>query len=266
MIATLTRYLRLYACFVRFSFSRSFEFRFDFFMRILMDVIYYAVAISFFRILFLHTPLLGGWSEPQLMIFVAAYCMVDAIIMTIVSNNSWTFPQLVNRGDLDYYLLRPVSSLFFVSLRDFAASSFFNLIITGCLLTWAIARYPEPIALYKTAIFVLMIFNGAFLFYCLVMIANMVVFFTQAGQGFGNLLWGMSKLGERPDRIYKGWLRRIVTTLLPFSVMSSFPTRILIEDFDWEILLHTFAVSAAFFSLLLWLWNRGLRSYSSASS
>lgn len=266
MIDTLVRYLRLFGYFIRFSFSRSFEFRFDFYMRIIMDVIYYAVAISFFRVLFLHTSALGGWSEPQLMIFVAGYCMVDAICMTVISNNAWQFPQLINRGDLDYYLLRPVSSLFFVSLRDFAASSFVNLLITIGILAWAIARYPEPLAWWRIVVFVLMIFNGAFIFYCLNTLANMVVFFTQSGEGFGHLLWSMNKFGERPDRIYTGWLRRVVTLLLPFCVITSYPARLLIEDFDWGILAHTVGVSVAFFLIVLWTWNRGLRAYSSASS
>src|ERR1017187_3025518 len=124
----IVRYVRLFAYFVSFSFSRSFEFRFDFYMRIIMDVVYYAVALSFFKILFLHTPNLGGWNEPQMMIFVSAYIMVDAINMTLFANNLFQFPSLVNRGDLDYYLVRPVSTLFFVSLRDFAANSFVNIL------------------------------------------------------------------------------------------------------------------------------------------
>ena len=41
----------------------------------------------------------------------------------------WWLPMLINRGDLDYYLVRPVSTLFFVSFRDFAANSFVNLVI-----------------------------------------------------------------------------------------------------------------------------------------
>ncbi len=265
-LQTLWRYFRLFGYFVAFSFSRSLEFRFDFFVRILMDVVYYCVAISFFRVLFLHTPNLGGWNEPQLMIFVAGYCMVDAICMTLFSNNTWQFPFLVNRGDLDYYLVRPVSTLFFVSLRDFAANSFFNLVITFGLLAWAVGRYPEPISVLKCMLFVGLIFNGAFLFYCMNMLANMVVFFTQSSEGFGYLIWSMNKFGERPDRIYSGWLRRVVTIMLPFAVIASFPTRLLLEEFDWQILGHTLAVTMAFYLLLLVTWQRALRAYSSASS
>lgn len=264
--ATARRYARLFAYFVAFSFSRSFEFRFDFYMRIIMDVFYYTVAIAFFRIILLHTPELGGWNEPQMMIFVAGYCMVDALNMTLFSNNMWQFPLLVNRGDLDYYLIRPVSSLFFISLRDFAANSFVNLLITLGMFVWALGRYPGPIPAWKIPLFLLLMLNGTLIFYCLNIMANMMVFFTHSAEGFGHMVWTMMKFGERPDRIYVGLLRRFVTFVLPFALIASFPTRLLIEEFSWEILLHIFGVTACLFAFTLWVWSRALRAYSSASS
>lgn len=231
-----------------------------------MDVIYYAVAIAFFKIIFLHTPNLGGWNEPQMMIFVAAYCMVDAVNMTLFSNNVWQFPMLVNRGDLDYYLIRPVSSLFFISLRDFAANSFVNLLITGGLLAWAIHGYPEPISVGKVLAFLLLILNGTLIFYCMNIMSNMIVFFTQSSDGFGHMIWSMMKIGERPDRIYTGLVRKVVTTVLPFALIASYPTRVMIEPFDPWILFEIVVVTIGIFSVTLFVWSRALRNYSSASS
>ena len=265
-MSTLLRYLRLFGYFVAFSFSRTFEFRFDFYMRIVMDVVYYTVSIAFFRILFLHTPSFGGWNEPEMMIFVSGYCMVDAITMTLFANNMWQIPTLVNRGDLDYYLIRPVSSLFFVSLRDFAANSFLNLVITFGILGWAVHHYPEPIPPAKVALFIALIFNGSLIFYCLTMLGNMATFFTQSPQGFGHLVWSLNRFSERPDRIFRGWLRRVLLLVLPVSLIASFPTRLIVEKFDSRILLHIFAVSIALFCLVVWTWGKALRRYSSASS
>ncbi|MCB0385330.1 MAG: hypothetical protein KDD43_08040, partial [Bdellovibrionales bacterium] len=65
------RYLRLYMYFLRFSFSRAMEFRIDFFFRIFMDLIFYIVNILFFKVIFIHSDLLAGWTEPQVFIFVS---------------------------------------------------------------------------------------------------------------------------------------------------------------------------------------------------
>ena len=128
---SLLRYLRLYGYFVRFSTSRTLEFRIDFFFRVFMDLVYYGVNIAFYGVIFLHTELLGGWTRDQSLVFMGGFLLVDAIVMTLFSNNIWWLPILINRGDLDYYLLRPVSSLFFLSVRDFAVNSFINLRVRG---------------------------------------------------------------------------------------------------------------------------------------
>ena len=127
----MNRYLRLYLQFLKFSFSRSLEYRMDFWFRIVMDCMFYVVELIFFTILYQHTDMLGGWNYDQILIFVSGFLVIDAIHMTVFSNNMWWMPILVNKGDLDYYVVRPVSSLFFLSLRDFAANSFLNLLIAS---------------------------------------------------------------------------------------------------------------------------------------
>ena len=98
----MARYLRLYLQFLSFSFSRSLEYRMDFWFRIVMDCMFYAVELIFFTVLYQHTDLLGGWNYDQVLIFVSGYLIIDAIHMTVFSNNLWWLPIYVNKGDLDY--------------------------------------------------------------------------------------------------------------------------------------------------------------------
>jgi ABC-2 type transport system permease protein len=246
--------------------SKAFEFRFDFYMRIIMDLFYYAVAIAFFRVIFLHTSTLGGWNESQMMVFVSGYLIVDAINMTVFANNMWGLAPIINKGELDYYLVRPVSSLFFLSLRDFAANSFLNLLCAFGIFVWAIHGYTPWPGIAKIVLFFLMLFNGSIIFASLNVMANALTFWTHSPRGFGELVWYMTKFSEKPDRIYTGFTRKVLTLVLPYAVVSSFPARLLLEAFSWHILLHMIGVSLFFVGMLILLWNRGLCDYSSASS
>ena len=78
------RYATLYAYFLRFSVSRALEFRLDFFFRVVMDVIYYAVNLAFFEIIYRNTTTLGGWTIEQARVFICAYFVIDAVHMTVV--------------------------------------------------------------------------------------------------------------------------------------------------------------------------------------
>jgi ABC-2 type transport system permease protein len=260
------RYLKLYYYFVRFSLSRAMEFRMDFFFRIVMDVLFYLVNISFYKIIFLNTSLLGGWNEAQMLVFVAGYLVVDALNMTIFSNNAWWLPIYINKGELDYYLVRPVSSLFFLSLRDFAVNSFMNLLMAIGILVWALWQYPVPLGLGRLLLFGTLLINGTLLYHLFHLLTIIPVFWVHSGRGIEQVFWGFSRSMERPDRIFYGWVRKFLTTIIPFSLMASFPARILLEGIDWRLLSNIIVVTILFFLVIVWLWRMGLRAYSSASS
>lgn len=260
------RYFRLYLHFLRFSFSKAMEFRVDFFFRIVMDCFFYAINIAFYQLLFLHTSTLAGWNEEQAMIFVAAYILVDALQMTIFSTNLWWFPILVNRGDLDYYLVRPVSTLFFLSTREFAANSLCNVFIAIGIMIWAFFSYSGPLLWWKILLFIVLILNGTFMYYMVHMLFLVGVFWTHSARGFDSMFRQLCLVYERPDGIFRGTARKIFTTILPFCLMCSFPARLLFEDFQFSILLHIIAVTLCIFFLLQAVWKISLKAYSSASS
>lgn len=260
------RYLRLFGYFVRFSVSRSLEFRVDFFFRIVMDAIYYAMQLLFYKIIFLNTAILGGWSEPQVMVFVATYLIVDAIQMTLFSNNVWWLSTLINKGDLDYYLVRPVSSLFFISVRDFATNSFLNFLMTIGVAYWAFGKYTEPIPWYVFILYAYCIFLGSLIHYALHILFVLPIFWTHSGRGLMGIFWNMGKFMERPDSIFTGWTRRILISVLPFSLMASFPARVIWDANPFEVTAVVTAGAVVSMLVVMVLWQLGLRSYSSASS
>ncbi|MCC7440514.1 MAG: ABC-2 family transporter protein [Bdellovibrionales bacterium] len=261
------RYLRLYAAFVRFSFSKAMVFRLDFSFRIVMDLIYYAVNLAFYGVITSHSEQLAGWDSGQVRIFVSGYLLLDAIAMTLFSTNLWMFSKAVNTGELDYHLVRPVSSLFFLSLREFAANSFVNLLMAAGIMAWAIGSYSESFSAGRVILYLALILNGTLLYYVLQMLTAVPVFWTQSGMGLQGLFHQMARLMERPDGVFRGWSRKIVTIFVPFALMASFPARVLFSaEVDYGLLLHLAAVTAAFWGILLFVWARGLRAYSSASS
>lgn len=262
----MTRYLRLYAHFLRFSFSKAMEFRVDFFFRVVMDIVFYAVQFGFFHIIYLHTPLLAGWDIDQMRVFVATFIFVDALHMTVFSNNCWMMPIYINRGDLDYYLTKPVSTLFFLSLKDFAANSFLNLVIATGILAWALMSYPAPFEPLKLGVYILLLLNGAFLYFLTYLLFILSVFWSQSPRGFGDLFHSVSHVMERPDRIYRGVVRKVFIYILPFALVASVPTRFLLEKDQWELVWLAAGVSVGFFCAIQLVWRLGLRNYSSASS
>jgi len=260
------RYLSIYAACVRFSFRRAMEFRLDFFFRVGMDGLWYAMNLAFFGLLYQHTSLLAGWDEAAVRIFVASLFVMDAVHMTLFSNNMWWFPTYVNRGDLDYHLLRPVSSLFFLSMRDFAVNSFLNLLMALGILVWALASYPRALPAENVLAYALALPLGIFIHYALLMLFLIPVFWLHGGTGLRDVYYTMDRFAGRPDGLWKGWMRHVLTVVLPMALVVSYPTRALVEAEPWGYALHVALAAGTLFVLLVLLWRAGLRAYSSASS
>ncbi len=260
------RYLRLYLHFLRFSVSRAMEFRLDFYFRVIMDGVFYAVNIGFFSVLYRHTSLLGGWDLDQIYIFVCSYLLVDALYMTLFANNMWWLPIFINRGDLDYYLVRPVSSLFFLSLREFAANSFLNLILAAGLTAWAVLRYPHPLEFGRGLLYAAFLLLGTFVLFLTRLLFLIPTFWLHSGIGLRELSWSMDALSERPVQIYGTWLRRALLTVLPFGFVASVPAAVFFEGLTLDHLALAVSVAGGLFLVALWGWRRGLTVYSSASS
>jgi len=260
------RYIRLYAYFLQFSFSKAMQFRLDFCFRIMMDCLFYLIQFLFFNVLYLHTNTLAGWDMDQMSIFIAGYIFIDALHMTVFSTNCWWFPIYINRGDLDYYLTKPISTLFFLSVREFAANSFVNLIIASVLLATMISNYPGEFSSFKIIGFVVLLVFGTLMYFFMHLIFLLSVFWSGSPRGFSDVFFAASHVMERPLKIFKGPVRFTFLYILPFGVMASYPASFLLEEATWEIVLTVVGMTFALFCTSLFIWNRGLKVYSSASS
>lgn len=261
------RYLRLYLYFLRFSFSKAMEFRVDFFFRVVMDVVFYALQFLFFGIIYQFTPILGGWTQEQMTIFICAFIFVDAFHMTFFASNTWWLPIAINRGDLDYYLTKPVSSFFFLGFKEFAANSLMNLILATGLIVWALIQYEQNFSFFEIFVFSLLLLNGAFLYFMTYLIFLLTVFWSGSPRGFSEVFYSVEKVFQKPDGIFSGYFRRFFLTFLPFSIMASYPTRYLLEaEFRLNIIYEVVVASLFVYLLVGFLWKQGLKNYSSASS
>jgi len=261
------RYLRLYLYFLQFSFSKALQFRLEFTFRIFMDLAYHLLNLYFFKTIFQYTNFIEGWNEDQVILFVCGFILNDAIYMTFFSTNCWWLPIHINKGELDYYLTKPIRPLFFLSLKDFAANSFVNLLVAIGLFVWALIPLWGSFTLLKFSVYCLLLLNGAVLWYLFHLLFYLPVFWTQSPRGFESLLWGFDNIVKYPHMIQKGFLRIFFTYILPLNLMISFPTSYLLSDEGGRYFLVTsLGLSLLIWSIVMKLWSMGLRRYSSASS
>lgn len=261
----LRKYLRLYWSFFRASFIADLEYRANFASRIVTDIFWYLAQIITFEGIFLHTPDLGGWTAPQMRVFLGVLFVVDAIYMVLFYENLDRMTERVRKGELDIFLAKPVNSQFMVSLQRANTAILGNLLIASLWLGWSLSQIPDfnPLKLFWLMMLVpcgvLAIYATRFAF-----VATSVIFTRSDSLQF--LWFQIYKLGMRPDSIYVPWFRVLMLSVIPFGIVASVPTRSLLFEPDYN--LYAWVVLWSF--VLLYasnkFWNYCLRQYSSASS
>ena len=134
------------------------------------------------------------------------------------------------------------------------------------IMSWALVRYPEPLAAGRVLLFALMLACGTFLFYTLHMVFIIPVFWLHSRMGVREVFWSLQHFANRPHGIYTVWVRRVLVSILPLAFISSVPVTALFEGASPGLLLHVAAVVVLPFVFMVWFWKRGLAAYSSASS
>jgi ABC-2 type transport system permease protein len=96
-------------------------------------------------------------------------------------------------------------------------------------------------------------------------IASLAIF-TVAADGIQFVYYTLFRLGERPDSIYSGWIRRIVLYVVPFAMLASMPMRALTGTLTNEMFIVVLLLSAGFMIVALRMFSFCLQRYSGASS
>ena len=106
------RYLRLMRAFARFTLLNEMAFRANFLVKISVELIWLGLLLIFYDTVFRLTSAIEGWNHAQFLIFLGIYYSLEGVIETFFLENCNEFSDLVRKGDLDIYLLKPIDERF----------------------------------------------------------------------------------------------------------------------------------------------------------
>jgi ABC-2 type transport system permease protein len=265
-VSSIIRYLRLYLFFLHLAFKRATYFKADFWFRVLMDIVFYLLQIFFFKVLYLHTSSLAGWDTDHAQVFVASFLVVNALVMALFVNGIYQVRDSVSKGKFDYFLLRPVSSLYLAICADISVASLVNLVVALSYLAWTLVHVNVSLSLGGIALHLLLLVNGGLLQALMMLGCCISCFWTGSLDGSMALYHSTKELYTRPVALFNKTMQIVLITLVPYGLVASIPTTLLFEGPSLALLLALIGTTLAYLSVLLYLWNKGTRAYHSASS
>lgn len=257
--------LKIFGVQLRNNWVREAVYRTNFLTAIGVDLIWIAIEFTLFGVIYANTPTIGGWTQDQVYFFLGVFFSSDALFTIFFQRNFWNFSDLVNRGELDILLTKPVPPLFLVLTRWINLTAFGNFLLGfGILLKYAGPAGFEGGWHWLTVAFWLLVgvTSAALIRFAF----SIWIFWTERGFAFSRLYYQFFSFATKPDPMYPKWIRYLILSALPFGFIGSIPARAIIQGLTGAEYVLVASVLATFWIFNRTLWLAGLRRYQSASS
>ena len=145
----------------------------------------------------------------------------------------------------------------------------FLLILSIILYNILITFHPHSLSALNILLFILSISMGVLIWYSFEFIISSLTFFLRDFRTGGWLGHEIIKFSMRPDSIYRGFLRKILFTILPMALVASVPSRLLLYGLtpqNQKYLIVQILVVSILLILTRIFWRIGLKKYESAQS
>ena len=261
------RYFKVWLAFFRNTLSRDMEYKMNFILEIFIDMIYYGSLFFFFKVIFQFTDSLGVFNQDATIIFLITLYIADSLYQFFLGGNVFEVNNKVRTGDLDFILLKPINSQFFISFRYVSIHSLICVCVLSCLLIKLTYQYHnESFNIINYLFYNCSLIIGMSIFYSFEFLIACLSFWLRNFSYAGWLASELIKYARRPDSIYTKWFRKTLFSVFPMAMICSVPSRMIIFGVDYRLLLLQLFVALFFLWLTTIIWKKGLLRYESASS
>lgn len=243
------------------------EYRANFVLAALSSAMSLAGALFVLWTLFRTGYQLGGWSWPEAMLVVAAYTILDGFQTTFLAPNRQQLTEAVREGTLDFVLIKPIDTQFWLSARQVRLWGVPNLLLGVGLLLFGWAHLePGRAPAWGLLAFVPAMAVGLTILYALGYILSTVTIWFVKMDNITVAMQSLLEAGRYPVAAYPAAYRVFFTFLLPVAFMTTVPAELVTGRAGWAALGGGALAAVALLLFARWFWIKALRSYTSASS
>lgn len=258
------KYFKVWLRFAVNGFQSQTQARFAMVIFLVGKILRFFVYTFFIIILVQNTKSLAGYSLNQTIFFFLSFNLVD-IVSQLFFREVYRFRQAVVMGTFDFYLVKPINSLFRSLLGGPDLIDFITLIP----LIWAIVflmiklGIGDFVGILSYILLIVVAFLIAASFHILVLALAVVT--TEIDHAI-MMYRDIVGMGRFPIDIYIEPLRGFLTFIIPVGIMMSFPAKSLLGILSPGLVIYAIIFSLGLFYLSLKIWQMSLREYSSVSS
>jgi len=262
----LAHHLRVWLASARYSVVRMMMFRGDFLVWSLVELFWMGVNLMLVSVIFAHTDTVAGWTQYQMLLLVGTSMLIQRFLMGFFWSSIFELGRNIRTGNFDFFLAQPGNLMFMATTRKLDPDSLLNSLVALAVVVYAARQLGLHPGAAEVALYALMVGCGVVIHYSLLVLCIAPAFWITSAQGIEGSYFTLSEFSRLPREAFRGLSRVVFVWALPVVVVSNTPARTLFGGAEPGALLWLAGITAAWFTLAVVVFHRGLRRYSSASS
>ncbi|WP_421656117.1 ABC transporter permease [Leptothermofonsia sp. ETS-13] len=206
----------------------------------------------------------AGWSWEQALVVLGVFTLLQGFSSTFLAPNLNRIVRHIQQGTLDFVLLKPINSQFWLSTHTLSPWGFPDLVFGLIVICYAGARLGLHVGDYLLSL--VPILFGFLILYSLWFILGATSIWFVKIYNVTEVLRGLLEAGRFPIVAYPTAYRFFFTFVVPVAFLTTVPAEVILGrgEIGWTIGAGVLAIALLFASRTFWQF--ALRFYTSASS
>lgn len=239
------------------------EYEADFLIGVVGNALRLSVGLVFVWALFSQVPHIAGWDLWEVG-FLYALVTIPQGLDILVFNGHWSIRRLVNSGQFDRILVRPLPGWLQVLAQDSGVNGLAGIALGAAILWYSSAQLGLAWDICRLAFLVCVLAGSTVLIAAMTFAANCLVFWEPAATAtLPDLLVRTTEFAKFPLPAYGGVVRFLLVSVIPVGFISYFPSLVLLgKESDWLVVGMVSPLAGPVAAVVAhFVWSRGLTRY-----
>lgn len=260
----MNRYLKVLRLFWSTAIAVELEYRLNFLIASITSIAN-LVGSLFGLFLFYRTGYtFQGWSWQEATIVLGLFTLLQGFSATFLVPNLNSIVKQVEQGTLDFVLLKPISSQFWLSLKTISPWGFPDLFFGIILIAYAGTNLGLAWHNYLASLIPLCL--GIIILYSLWFILGATSIWFVKVYNVTEVLRGLLEAGRYPMVAYPAVYRFFFTFIVPVAFLTTVPAQAMLNRSELIWIFGAAILAVILFCFSIFFWRFALRFYTSASS
>lgn len=260
------RYFNTLRIFWSASISAEMEYRMNFVMAALSSLMTLAGTVLMLFLFYRTGYEMGGWHWRDALAVVGIFTFLEGMQATFMAPNRTRVTEHVREGTLDFVLLKPIDSQFWLSVRTVSLWGVPNILMGLAILGYALITRETLPTVGGLLLGTLALVLGVLMLYSLGYLLSTISIWYIKLYNITMAMQALVETGRYPITAYPAAYQAFFTFVLPVAFMTTVPAQLMTTKGGTGWLLGAVVVAGLLLILSIAFWRFALRYYTSASS